>query len=252
MKLLFSAGLLGLLLLTEARPIHANDFDERRFVNTRGESMRYLLFIPKEYDKQKKYPLLLWLHGGGARGDSLKLILSWGDKHGPRFFARAENQAAYPCFILAPQCPLGKFWSDPYAEKPYDEIRLVLEILDGIKAEFSIDPARLYVMGISMGGYGTWDIVARRPDMFAAAVPICGGGNPAKAASMKNTSIWAFHGDEDNMVDVNESRRMIEAIKHAGGKPKYTEYKGVGHNAWERAFAEPDFLSWIFSQRMRQ
>ncbi|MCI0691441.1 prolyl oligopeptidase family serine peptidase [candidate division KSB1 bacterium] len=252
MRLHFLAASLASLLLTNAQLIHANDFLERRFVNAQGESMRYLLFIPNEYDKQKKYPLVLWLHGGGARGDSLKLILSWGDKQGPLFFARAGNQSAYPCFILAPQCPVGKFWSDPDSEKPRDEIRLVLEILDSIQKEFSVDAARLYVMGISMGGYGAWDIIARRPNTFAAAVPICGGGNPAKAASMKKTSIWAFHGDADNLVDVKESRRMIEAIKRAGGKPRYTEYQGVGHNAWERAFAEPDFLAWIFSQSRNQ
>lgn len=248
MRLHFLAASLVLLLLTNAQRIHANDFLERRFVNAPGESMRYLLFIPNEYDNQKKYPLVLWLHGGGARGDSLKLILSWGDKHGPLFIARAENQSAYPCFILAPQCPLGKFWSDPDSEKPRDEIRLALEILASIQKEFRLDAARLYVMGISMGGYGTWDIIARRPNTFAAAVPICGGGNSVKAALMKNISIWAFHGDEDNMVDVKESRRMIEAIKRAGGKPRYTEYQGLGHNAWERAFAEPDFLAWMFSQ----
>ncbi|MGH7600132.1 MAG: prolyl oligopeptidase family serine peptidase [bacterium] len=248
MRFHFLAASPALLLLANAQRIHANNFLERRFVNAQGESMRYLLFVPKEYDHKKKYPLVLWLHGGGARGDSLKLIISWGDKHGPLFIARTDNQSAYPCFILAPQCPLDKLWSDPDSEKPRDEIRLMLEILDSIQKEFRIDDSRLYVMGISMGGYGTWDIIARRPNMFAAAIPICGGGNPAKAALMKNTSVWAFHGDEDNMVDVKESRRMIEAITRAGGKPRYTEYQGVGHNAWERAFAEPDFLSWIFAQ----
>jgi predicted peptidase len=144
---------------------------------------------------------------------------------------------------------LGKLWSDPDSEKPRDEIRLVLEILEGIQKDFRIDAARLYVMGISMGGYGTWDVIARRPQTFAAAVPICGGGNPAQAALMKNTAIWAFHGEADSMVDVKESRRMIEAIKRAGGQPRYTEYQGLGHNVWERAFAEAGFLSWLFSQR---
>lgn len=213
--------------------------------------MRYLLFSPHEYDKRKQYPLVLWLHGGGARGDDPSLILSWGDEHGPLFFAKPENQYLYPCFILAPQCPPGRFWSDPFSEEPLDQIRLVLEILDSLQTEFNIDSTRLYVIGISMGGYGTWDIIARRPNKFAAAVPICGGGNPSKAGQMVNTTFWAFHGGADDLVSVKESQRMIKAIRKAGGQPRYNEYKGVGHNAWERAFAEPDFLAWIFSQRRR-
>ena len=106
----------------------------------------------------------------------------------------------------------------------------------------------LYVTGMSLGGYGTWDIIGRRPEAFAAAVPICGGGNISKAPLMVKTAVWAFHGDQDELVNVSESRRMIEAIKKAGGEPRYTEYKGVGHNSWERAFAEQDLLPWMFAQ----
>jgi len=230
------------------KPVDGTGFVERGYVNIEGERMRYLLFTPKQYDRQKKYPLVLWLHGGGARGDNPGIILSWGDKHGPLFLARPDNQSAYPCFILAPQCPTGKLWANPFADTILVETRLLLEILDSIQTEFAVDSTRLYVMGISMGGYAIWDLIARKPDLFAAAAPICGGGNPSKARLMVNTPIWAFHGDEDELVGVEESRRMIEAIKQAGGKPKYTEYKGVGHNAWERAFAEPDFLKWTFSQ----
>ncbi|MBA3354530.1 MAG: prolyl oligopeptidase family serine peptidase [Pyrinomonadaceae bacterium] len=112
----------------------------------------------------------------------------------------------------------------------------------------SVDSRRLYVMGMSLGGYGTWDIITRRPTTFAAAVPICGGGNASKAPLLAKTPIWAFHGDEDDSVSVSESRRMIAALKKAGGQARYTEYKGVGHNSWVRAFKEPDFLSWIFAQ----
>jgi predicted peptidase len=124
---------------------------------------------------------------------------------------------------------------------------LVLEMLDSLEREFSIDSRRLYVIGISMGAYAVWDVLARRPGRFAAAVPICGGGNPANAMPMIKTAIWAFHGDEDEMVKATESRAMIEAIERAGGKPKYTEYKGVGHNAREPAFREAGLLKWIFS-----
>jgi predicted peptidase len=226
-----------------------NTFQERKFVNAKGENLRYLFFVPKASEKHKAYPLVLWLHGGGARGDDPQLILSFGDAHGPLFFAKSENQTLYPCFILAPQCPANALWSDPSSVNPSDQIRLVLELLDNLQTEFSIDRTRLYVMGISMGGFATWDIIARRPNTFAAAVPICGGGNPAKAALMVDTPIWAFHGDKDDLVKVSQSQQMIQAIQEKKGHPRYTEYKDVGHYAWEPAFREPEFLSWIFAQR---
>lgn len=226
-----------------------NVFNENLFVNARNEKMRYLLFVPKGYDKQKKYPLVLWLHGGGSRGDDLKLLLRYGDEHGLGYFARLDNQSKYPSIIVAPQCAQNRLWADPDSKQPTTEMRLVLEILEKVQADHSIDSRRLYVTGMSLGGYGTWDIIGRYPEMFAAAVPICGGGDSAKAPLMVKTAVWAFHGDQDESVNVSESRRMITAIRKAGGTPRYTEYKGVGHNSWERAFAEPELLPWIFAQR---
>lgn len=222
---------------------------EQSYTNSRGERMPYLLFVPSGYDQQKKYPLVLWLHGGGSRGNDPKVQLTYGEQHGFGFLVRSDNQSRYPGFVLAPQCPLNKVWGDPGASNPTAEMKLVLEILSQLQTNYSIDPARLYVMGMSLGGYGAWDIIARRPGMFAAAVPICGGGAPSKAAMITGTAVWAFHGDRDQSVDVGESRRMIAALKKAGGNPKYTEYKDVGHNSWERAFAEPDLLPWLFAQK---
>lgn len=223
-------------------------FIEKSHANARGETMQFLLFVPEGYDKTKSYPLVLWLHGGGTRGNDLKLLLAHGDEHGIGFLAKEDNQAKYPSFILAPQCPPNKFWGDSGSREAIAEMKMVIEILDKVRAGYAVDSRRLYVMGISLGGYGTWDIVTRRPTTFAAAVPICGGGNTAKASLIAKTPIWAFHGNEDEMVHVSESRRMIAALKKAGGQPRYTEYKGVGHHSWERAFKEPDFLSWIFAQ----
>ena len=251
-KLVYLTALITSMLLLPSSAacqlgVGAGRFVERGFVCASNESMCYLLFVPAHYDSSKKYPLVLWLHGGGARGDNPKTILSWGDGHGPLFLARPDNQSNHPCFVLAPQCPAGKLWADPYSDQPLDQIRLVLEMLDSIEKEFSIDSKRLYVIGISMGGYATWDIIARRPSRFAAAVPICGGGNPIKASRMVKTAIWAFHGEKDDLVKVEESREMIKAVQKTGGKVKYTEYKGVGHSVWEQAFNEPGFLEWIFS-----
>lgn len=227
-----------------------NSFAEKSYANAEGKIMRYLLFVPKDYDAKKKYPLILWLHGAGSRGDDLNLLLKGGDKSGIGFLAKADVQSQYPSFIVAPQLPSKSFWAMPKSPEPTVELKLALDILNKVRDDYSIDDARLYVMGISMGGFGTWDLIARHPNTFAAAVPVCGGGNETKASSLVNTPIWAFHGNKDDTVPVEESRRMIEAIRKAGGKPKYTEYEGVGHNSWENAFKEPDLLNWLFAQRL--
>ena len=229
-------------------PKAKQEFVEKSHKNARGGTMPYLLFVPEGYDKTKAYPLVLWLHGGGTRGNNLKLLLAHGDQYGIGFLARADNQAKYPSFILAPQCPINRLWGNSESDQPTAEMRMVLEILDQVRADYTVDTRRLYVMGMSLGGYGTWDIITRRPMTFAAAVPICGGGDASKAPLIAKTPIWAFHGNEDELVNVSQSRSMIAALNKAGGQPRYTEYKGVGHNSWERAFKEPDFLSWIFAQ----
>ncbi|HEX9945880.1 MAG TPA: PHB depolymerase family esterase, partial [Thermoanaerobaculia bacterium] len=227
-------------------------FIENLFTNGRGGRMRYLLFVPKNYDQRKRYPLVLWLHGGGSHGEDLKLLLSHGDKHGIGYLARADIQSKYASFIVAPQCPRNKLWGNPGSGQLTGEMKLALEIVAKVRAAYSIDSRRLYVLGMSLGGYGTWDLITRRPGLFAAAVPICGGGDPSKVSLLVKTAVWVFHGDEDELVDVAESRKMIAAIQRAGGKPRYTEYKGVGHNAWERAFAEPELLPWLFAQRLEK
>jgi len=237
---------------SSSSPKPAQGFVEKAHTNALGETMRYLLFVPEGSDRSKSYPLVLWLHGGGSRGNDLKLLLAHGNVHGIGFLARVDNQVRYPSYILAPQCPTNRFWGDSESNHPTTEMKLVLEILEKVRREYRVDSSRIYVMGMSLGGYGTWDIITRSPTTFAAAVPICGGGEVSKALLIAKTPIWAFHGDEDDMVNVSESRRMVEAIKKAGGQPRYTEYKGVGHDSWVQAFKEPDFLSWIFAQTRSQ
>lgn len=224
----------------------ASSFSESKFVSRTGHSMPYVLFVPPTYDGKTPLPLVLWLHGGASRGSDPKQILAYGDQHGPLFFARADNQRSHPAFVLAPQCPRDHFWAVPDAETR--EMKLVLELLEDVRRRYRIDERRLYVAGMSMGGYGTWDLITRHPTLFAAAIPICGGGDPSRAARIR-TPLWAFHGAEDELVRVEESREMIEALRAAGRRPRYTEYPDVGHNAWARAFQEPELLQWIFKQR---
>jgi predicted peptidase len=234
-----------LAMLFPAIPSMAQDtidgFVGRIYKNS-AHTMPYRLFVPKGYDPSKKYPLVLWLHGSGSVGTDNRKQISSASTLGTHTWTRPENQAKYSAFVLAPQS--GRAWTSP------GELETVLEILAAVQKEYSIDSQRLYVAGQSMGGYGTWALIALRPDMFAAAIPLCGGGEVANAPRIANIPIWAFHGAADPTVSVWESRKMIDAIKKVGGKPRYTEYSGVRHEVWERTFKEPGLLDWVFAQHL--
>jgi predicted peptidase len=226
---------------------NVDGFVARMYKNDRGQTMPYRLFTPQGYNAQNMYPLVLWLHGSGSVGtDNFKQI-SGASLRGTHLWTQPQNQAKYPAFVLAPQSPRG--WANFRSNDLSGELSLVLEILESVRQEFSIDSARLYVAGQSMGGYGTWDLVTRRPGLFAAAVPLCGGGDTSKGWAAAQTPTWAFHGDADGTVPVSRSREMIAAIRKAGGNPRYTEYKGVGHDVWVRAVREPGLVDWLFAQR---
>jgi predicted peptidase len=228
-------------------------FKPRVFEAPSGRKLRYRLMEPQNYDPQKKYPLVLFLHGAGERGDDNVIQLV----HGMNDFAKDENREKYPCFVVAPQCPKGQQWVNvPWSddahtqpEKPSDPLQDTFDLLQALRKEFSIDSQRLYVTGLSMGGFGTWDLIQRHPDLFAAAAPICGGGDEKQAARLAKLPIWAFHGDQDTVVKPARSRNMIAAIKAAGGEPRHTEYPGVGHNSWAPAYSDPKLLEWLFAQR---
>lgn len=224
-------------------------FGARMFKSASGETMPFRLFIPSNYDAKKKYPIVLWLHGGGGRGtDNLKQI-SGGNISGTRLWVSPEAQQKYPTFVLAPQCPEGNMWTTVDKAKSTRQLVLALEVLASVEKEFSIDVSRRYVAGQSMGGLGSWSLISEHPGMFAAAIPVCGGGDESLAAKLTKTAIWAFHGAQDQAISVERSRRMIAAIRKTGGEPRYTEYADVGHNSWERAFQEPELLDWMFAQK---
>ena len=212
--------------------------------------MPYRLFIPEGYDGRKRYPLVLWLHGGAGRGDDNLKQISGGNVIGSHVWALPENQSRHPCFVVAPQCPADGFWAATDTAKPTRHLRLTLELLEDLQRTFSVDARRLYVAGQSLGGFGTWAVISLRPNMFAAAVPVCGGGDESAAPKLTGTPVWAFHGERDEAVSVERSRRMVAAVRRAGGEPKYTEYKGAGHVIWDRVFREPELLSWVFAQKL--
>jgi predicted peptidase len=224
--------MLVLLLLFPQKPVDG-------FVPHVYKSMPYRLFAPAKYDKTQTYPLILWLHGAGSVGSDNFKQISEASLRGTHTWTTAQNQAKHPAFVLAPQSRNGSWTTD---------LQLVVELLDSLKSEFPIDTGRVYIAGQSMGGFGTWDYITARPDLFAAAVPLCGGGDPSRASRIAKIPIWAFHGADDPTVPVSESRDMIAAVQKAGGSPRYTEYKGVGHEVWLKAFQEPGLVEWLFSQ----
>lgn len=230
--------------------------EKRTFEDDKGGKLLYRLMKPEKIDAEKKYPLVIFLHGAGERGDDNTKQLV----HGIKEFAKDENRKKYPCFLIAPQCPSNQSWasirrtnnSPELAAEASAPLRLTLGLIDSLLKESPIDPDRIYITGLSMGGYGTWDALARRPDFFAAAAPVCGGGDVKIAEKIKNVPIWVFHGDKDTAVPVARSREMVEALRKAGGEPGYTEYPGVAHDSWNPAYADAQLHKWLFAQKRKK
>lgn len=218
------------------------------FKGSQGRIMPYRLFVPANYDKQKKYPLVLYLHGGGGRGDDNLKQIEGGNGYIVDLLIARPSQANNPSIVLVPQSP-GVGWVDYDSITPTPYLGLVFELISEIEHSYSIDIHRRYVLGQSMGGFGTFAIITMQPKMFAAAVPVCGGGDESKAKVIAHIPLWAFHGEVDQSVKVERSRNMVAALTKAGGKPKYTEYKGEGHLIWSKVVQEPELLPWMFSQK---
>lgn len=229
---------------------------EARVFKADGKALPYRVLKPTDPEAGKKYPLVIFLHGAGERGDdnTKQLLWFWNDKK-PSVLTRPEVAAA-KAFVLVPQCPDGKrFVEVPWEKGSYkspevsEPLKLTLALIDSFVKDNPIDPDRVSIVGMSMGGYGAFDAVQRRPELFAACVSICGAGDLAKAKDIAHVPVWAFHGADDTAVPVSGSREMIDALKKAGGTPKYTEYPKVGHNSWSPAFEEKELWNWIFAQK---
>jgi predicted peptidase len=258
MTIRFKAFLLGFCVaLPGAAGAQASAFRYGTQTSKSGVTLPYRLFIPEGYDAAKAYPLVFALHGYGERGSDNEKQLTVHQL--ATLWTRDTIQARHPCFVLAPQCPadgdarwinvdFGKGYYSQDAVPISKYLAAALEILDSTAARYRIDADRVYIAGLSMGGYATWDVITRYPKRFAAAIPICGGGDSTKAPLIEALPIWAFHGDSDHTVPVEASRRMIAALKKAGGNPRYTEYPGVDHGSWGPALQEPGLPTWLFAQ----
>jgi Predicted peptidase len=251
----FALAALMPTIITAAEPDHRDRFSSAVFQDTAGNKLPYRLLAPAKLDAATKYPLVVFLHGAGERGnDNQKQLV-----HGMIDFASDEITAKCPSFVVAPQCPEGKRWVEvdwtldahQMPAQPSEPLTGMFELIDKLLATKPIDTKRIYITGLSMGGFGVWDAVQRRPELFAAAAPICGGGDPLLAKQIHFVPVWAFHGDDDKTVKVKRSREMIQALRDVGEEPKYTEYKGVGHDSWTQTYKDPALYEWLFAQRKK-
>lgn len=229
-----------------------NVFEAREYINEAGDTLRYRLLQPEEFEEGQEYPLVLFLHGMGERGADNRAQLEWG----VGAFAEESFRQDHPAIVIAPQAPDNDYWANldwrnegtGLMENPTKPLQMVYDLIQRLSGEMPVDRGRLYITGLSMGGFGTWDLITRYPDMFAAAMPVCGGGDPSKAHLLKDLPIWTFHGAQDQVVPVDLSRDMINAIREAGGTPGYTEYPHVDHFSWIPAYNDRFALDWLFAQ----
>lgn len=232
-------------------------YEKHQYISTDGDTLNYRLLVPENIQSGKKYPLVLFLHGAGERGNDNELQLF----HGGQMWLNPVVREEYPAFILVPQCPKNGYWAYSRRPKSFNPSEMPAEpdkasvfnalkqLIDTHMAKPEVDKSRIYIMGLSMGAMGTFDMVIRHPELFAAAVPICGTVNPERLAATGDVKFRIYHGDKDPVVPVEGSRQAYRALKAAGKSVIYIEYPGVEHDSWNRAFNDPEFMKWMFSQK---
>lgn len=258
--------ILAFILIAFSATVNAQDltlYQKKEYTYGEGKILPYRILYPANYDKSKKYPLVLFLHGAGERGNNNEKQLI----HGSKLFLNANNRQNYPAIVVFPQCPENSFWSSVYIDRTKNPITFefnydnsitwpldaVQKLMTQLLINEAVDKKRCYITGLSMGGMGTFELLYRFPKLFAAAIPICGGGDALRYDErVKKTAFWIFHGDADAVVNVNESRAMVEKLKSLKVDVTYTEYPKVNHNSWDNSFAEPTFLSWMFLQKKKR
>ncbi|MCO5241499.1 MAG: prolyl oligopeptidase family serine peptidase [Chitinophagaceae bacterium] len=262
-KLIPAYLLLGLLPGIIKAQVPDLELFERQLFLQGDDSLPCRILSPIHFSADKKYPLIVFLHGSGERGNDNEAQLKWGGD----LFLDSVNREKFPAIVVFPQCPADSSWSVREKSKAADSsivyrfpmdvpptrpLQLVMNFIDTLVNSGIVDPKRIYIGGLSMGGFGTFELLWRKPKQFAAAISICGGGNPAGAKRYgKHFPIWVFHGTDDSVVPIAQSKSMVNALQEAGAKVKFTEYPGVKHDSWINAFAEPTLLPWLFEQKRK-
>ena len=227
-------------------------FGRHVFHGSGGQKLPYRLLKPWNFEPDKDYPLVVFLHGSRARGTDNRRHLNGSSESGISLWTSNDVQRDYPSFVLAPQAKTTWVRSWAFVERPANRrepLELVVELIESLKGRHNIDPRRIYISGVSMGGFGVWGAITRHPTLFAGAVAVCGGGNP-RMVKPNPTPVWVFHGSRDTVVSPRRSREMVAALRRVGGNVRYTEYKGVRHDSWKLAFKEAELVPWLFSQKL--
>jgi predicted peptidase len=230
-------------------PAPDDGFAAETYDGSRGLALPYRLFVPDTRLRTQPLPLIIFLHGAAGAGVDNLRQLQGGNFQGSHIWITPVAQAQQPAYVIAPQIPPDNAWaaSNTSQLSPYAE--LVLDLLSDLERKYSIDTDRIYVVGQSLGGMGVWDLISKRPNVFAAAVSVCGSGDVATVSAAKSVPVWAFHGAKDEVVPVGGSREMVAALKAVGGTVKYTEYPNGQHDVWTIAFADPELFQWLFAQK---
>jgi predicted peptidase len=224
-------------------------FSYEKYISANSDTLNYRQLV-SDYDPITKFPLVIFLHGSGERGNDNESQLTWGVMN----FATDRNMKMHRPIVIAPQCPKNMRWANFTYEdmslqpNPSETMELLIELINQAKQELPIDTTRIYITGLSMGGYGTFDAISRYPNLFAAAVPVCGGGDVSKASAISHIPIWIFHGALDGAVNPVLSQNMVEALTKAGAHPGFTQYPETGHFSWIAAYSDVMMMDWLFRQ----
>ena len=255
--IMVTLGLMGAMAGAAQGAAPATGFVNKTLAGGGGE-VKYVLYVPRDYDAAREWPLVVFLHGAGERGSDGLIQSDVGIGHAIR-----KNPERFPCLVLMPQCPADRFW-----ESQFDNIE---KMMDATRAEYRVDAARITLTGLSMGGYATWLWGPNKLDTFAALMPICGGGDPRdlkhlitvemdvdrygtvedRLPKLATVPIWAFHGKKDDVVPPFRTRQMVKKVKEAGGDVEYTEFPEDGHNSWDSAYGDPGAIAWLLNQRRK-
>jgi len=258
-RILLNVLLLAFMLFgLKSNAQHQELYESKVFVNN-SDTLKYRVMYPKDFSEDNQYPLVLFLHGAGERGNNNESQLA----HGSKLFASDDNREAFPAIVIFPQCPQDDYWANAMVNRttqpltlnfqnggePTKALSLVMQLMDKMLAKSFVNKNQVYVGGLSMGGMGTFEILSRKPELFAAAFAICGGGNTDAAKAYATTvDLWIFHGAKDDVVNPQLSVDMVSAILNYGGKPNFTLYADDNHNSWDSTFAEPKLLTWLFTK----
>lgn len=247
------------ILKAQGQHEDSNLYQKESLEYAEGE-LPYRILYPEGFKKNKKYPVILFLHGAGERGNDNQKQLT----HGSDLFLETPNRKKYPAIVIFPQCPTDSYWSNVKIEPdqtgkrvfkfgtneaPTEAMKGILALVDELQKTKYVDKKRIYLGGLSMGGMGTFELLRRKPEVFAAAFAICGGDNIANVKYYQDVPLWIFHGEDDPIVPASFSVDIVEQLKKLGSKPRFKLYPGVDHNSWDSAFQEPDLLSWLFRHK---